>query len=167
MQHRASRKIFTFIFLGAIGIITFWLPSNSFASIKSGSHCTLSQYNKDVRIKSGSKTLVCIGTPDGYIWALLGSGGSSAHVSNSPARSPFYLRGFNAISNATQDGLVSYNYYAYLNSQNVMTSNNAIRWCAYVAQLIQVRTNAMQGWAPSNVKDWKDGCVSAAMGYAS
>jgi len=142
------------------------MPS-AFASIKAGAQCSLAQYNSDARLKSGGTTFACVGAPDGYYWEPLGSGGSSAHVANTPPKSPFYLRGFNAISNSTQEGLVTYGYYSYLNAQNVMTSTNAIRWCSYVAQLIHLRTNAMDSWTPANLKDWKSGCASAAVGNPS
>ena len=153
--------------MGLAVCMTITSLSVSYAGIKTGSRCSEAQYNNDTRAKSGKVTYVCIGAENGYFWEPAGSGGSSAHVSNTPPKSALYSRGFNAIKNATQEGLAGYGYYSYLNSQNLMTYTNAIRWCAYVSQTIQLRTNAMEGWTPKNVADWQSGCVSAAMGFAN
>lgn len=52
------------------------------AVVTSGSHCTNQQYNTDVRVKSGVKTYLCTGAPDGFYWTELGKGGGSAHITN-------------------------------------------------------------------------------------
>jgi len=173
LMRPSSKKSFTKLIFqcslltGLVMSSTLASISLSYAGIKAGSRCSESQFNNDAQVKSGKVTYLCTGAESGYFWEPVGSGGSSGNVSNTPAKSAYYSRGFNAIKNATQDGLVSYGYYRYLNSQNLMTYTNAIRWCAYVSQTIQLRTNAMEGWTLKNVSDWKSGCVSAAMGFAN
>ena len=106
-------------------------------------------------VKSGSKSLIC----------LVNDSGNLAWEVNGPAKvkSPYYTRGYNAIMNSTQDGLVSYGYYSYLNTRSQMTSANAKNWCIHVMSLIQMRTNATDGWTNNNVADWEQGCAAAAV----
>jgi hypothetical protein len=81
----------------------------------------------------------------------------------STSSSFYYTRGYNAILNNTQQGLIDYGYYGYLNSQNQMTTTNANSWCAHVMQLIEINTNATDGWTQGNIADWEGGCAAAAV----
>jgi hypothetical protein len=124
-----------------------------YASASVNKPCKSNDFMKIV--KSGSKSLIC----------LVNDSGNLAWEVNGPAEviSPYYTRGYNAIMNSTQDGLVSYGYYSYLNARSQMTSANAKNWCIHVMRVIQMRTDATNGWTSNNVADWEHGCAAAAV----
>ncbi len=134
------------------------------------SKCTESQWLNGSKVKFGTTTAQCVAGPDAYYWIDIKQISSSASKEGplekkrrtSDVKSAYYLRGYNAIINATQQALLDYSYYKFLNSHNVMTQYNAIDWCNQVLRLISIRTNAVDNWSSKMQVDWEKGCAAAA-----
>ena len=150
MRQKSSKAITALLFLL---IIALPMSAAAAAGIKEGAKCPDSQFLKTV--KSGSKYLMCVTGNNGYIfWQSV--------PPPPPPKSAYYTRGYNAIINATQQGLYDYGFYQYLNGRNVMTQTNAINWCNHVLFLISRTSNSVDGWSTTQQVDWEKGCAAAA-----
>lgn|GEM_PF-3221899 len=76
----------------------------------------------------------------------------------------YFNRGYSAIINNSEYGLLQSNFYLYLNGANVMTPANGYAWCQNYVQLVMSSTaSSFDAMTGNDINAWINGCSKAAV----